>query len=275
MNLEGVGLAAAFGAGVASFASPCVLPLVPAYLSIIGGLEVTRLAPTLGANNAATGGTATPERSDRIAQPVEATATVAPVQSGRRTGVMALTLDTAMFIAGFGAVFVTLGLSASALGRAVIHEQTLLTRISGVLVVAMALFLLGTMLLSRPGLYREWRVHPRLARFGRLAAPVAGAAFAFGWTPCVGPILGSVLALSADQGHLLDGAILLAVYTLGLGLPFLTVALFFDRVRPALAWLRRNSNTVTATSAIVLGVMGILLVLDRLAWLTTAFQRVT
>jgi cytochrome c-type biogenesis protein len=123
-------------------------------------------------------------------------------------------------------------------------------------------------------LYGEWKLHPRLARLGPFAAPIAGAAFAFGWTPCVGPILASVLALSADQGHVAQGAFLLAVYSLGLGVPFLAVAIFFDRVRAPLAWLRRHSATVTAVSATLLLLMGVLLVLDRLSWLTTQFERI-
>lgn len=186
----------------------------------------------------------------------------------------AVTRDTALFVAGFGTVFVLLGLSASAVGRAVVHSQATLTRISGVVVVAMALFLLGTLFLQTPGLYREFRIHPRLARLGPFAAPPAGAAFAFGWTPCVGPILASVLALSAQQGHVGFAALLLAVYSLGLGVPFLAVAVFFDRLSAPLAWLRRHGTAVTATSATELGALGFLLVVDRLALVTTLVQRV-
>ena len=194
---------------------------------------------------------------------------------GTEESVGALTRDTLLFIAGFGSVFVLLGLSTSALGSAVVHQQILLTRMAGVLVVAMALFLVGTLVLRTPGLYREWRPHPMLQRFGPFAAPVAGAAFAFGWTPCVGPILASVLALSAEQGHVASGALLLSVYSLGLGVPFLVVAIFFERVRGPLAWLRRHGPAVTVASASVLGVLGVLLVLDRLAWITTLVQNAT
>ncbi len=136
----------------------------------------------------------------------------------------------------------------------------------------MAVFLAGTVFLNRPGLYREWRLHPRLARLGLLAAPVAGAAFALGWTPCVGPILASILTLSAEQGHVGQGALLLGVYSLGLGAPFVAVALFFDRLRRPLAWLRHHGRAVTVVSAGALGAMGVLLVLDRLAWVTTVVQ---
>lgn len=263
MSATGVGIAAAFAGGVASFSSPCVLPLVPAYLSLVAGLDVTRHEPrpSLAGATVGTGSPTTPK-------PAHA----APTQ-GRSIG--AVTRDTALFVAGFGTVFVLLGLSASAVGRAVVHEQGVLTRISGVLVVLMALFLLGTIFLRAPALYGEWRLHPRLTRLGPLAAPVAGAAFAFGWTPCVGPILASVLALSAAQGHAAQGAALLGVYSLGLGAPFLLVAVLFERLRAPLDWLRRHGTAVTAVSAGALGIMGVLLVLDRLAWITTLVQRAT
>lgn len=243
MALSSVSLIAAFAGGVASFASPCVLPLVPAYLSIVAGLDATRVRA------AGEGTSATPTRT-----------------RGR------LTRDTALFIGGFATVFIVLGLSASALGRAIIHRQDLLTRVSGVVVVAMSLFLFATLLSNSPGVYREWRAHPRLARLGPFGAPMAGAAFAFGWTPCVGPILASVLALSTQQGHETSAAILLAVYSFGLGTPFLVVALFFERVRGPLAWLRRHGRAVTVTSASMLLVLGFLLILDRLAAITTLVQ---
>jgi cytochrome c-type biogenesis protein len=170
-------------------------------------------------------------------------------------------------------VFVLLGLSASSVGRAVLHNHGLLTRVSGVLVVVMALFLLGTVCLSTPALYREWRLHPRLARVGPFAAPIAGAAFAFGWTPCVGPVLASVLALSADQGHVARGALLLGIYSLGLGTPFLLAAVFFEQLRGPMNWLRRHGRGITVVSASALAAMGVLLVLDRLAWVTTLVQQ--
>jgi cytochrome c-type biogenesis protein len=246
-----VNVVAAFAGGVASFSSPCVLPLVPAYLSLVGGLDVT--GPRLEAEQG--------EHQSNLAT--------------ARRGLGAVTRDTALFVLGFGVVFVLLGLSASALGRAVLHQHGLLTRISGVVIVAMALFLLATLFLDSPGLYREWRPHPHLSRLGLIAAPVAGAAFAFGWTPCVGPILASVLALSASQGHIAEGALLLSVYSLGLGAPFLAVAVLFERTRRPLGWLRRHGRAVTAVSASGLAGMGLLLVLDRLAWVTTLLQGLT
>jgi len=252
MSVSGVGLLAAFAGGVASFSSPCVLPLVPAYLSIVAGLDVTRPS----------------------APPIDSPTTSTQVLTRRPRGLGRVTRDTALFVAGFGTVFVLLGLSTSAVGRAVVHQQGLLTRISGLVIVAMSLFMFATLMSRSPGLFREWRPHPSLVRLGPFAAPVAGAAFAFGWTPCVGPILASVLALSAQQGHVGSAAILLSVYSLGLGAPFLLVAVLFERVRGPLAWLRRHGRSVTVVSASALGAMGFLLVSDRLSLITTIFQRV-
>ncbi len=251
MSLSNVSLIAAFAGGVASFSSPCVLPLVPAYLSIVAGLDITRVSDGAHAE-ASVGGV------------------IASAPPRRRLG--RLTRDTGLFVVGFGTVFVLLGLSASALGQTIVREQALLTRVSGVVIVVMSLFLFATLMSASPGLYREWRAHPRLARLGPFAPPVAGAAFAFGWTPCVGPILASVLALSAQQGHAASAAVLLSVYSLGLGAPFLVVALFFDRVRGPLAWLRRHGHAVTVVSASVLLVLGFLLILDRLSLVTSLVQ---
>lgn len=279
MSASEVSVAAAFAAGVASFSSPCILPLVPAYLSVVAGLDITRAdaAPTSTDGPIAT----LPIADSSSGLPRERSAgqvRLRAAKSSRRTAgrpVGAVTGHAALFVAGFATVFVLLGMSASSVGRAVVRNHDLLTRVSGVLVVAMALFLLGTVFLSAPGLYREWRLHPRLARLGGFAAPVAGAAFAFGWTPCVGPILASLLALSADQGHAAQGALLLGVYSLGLGVPFLAVAVFFEQSRRPLGWLRRHGRAVTVLSATGLGGMGMLLVLDRLAWITTVIQQVS
>lgn len=255
MALSNVSLLAAFAGGVASFSSPCVLPLVPAYLSIVAGLDVTRSGAVV------------------VEQYVDGVTTPVTTRTATRRGLGRITRDTGLFILGFATVFVLLGLSASALGQTVIHQQGLLTRMSGLVIVVMALFMFATLLSRSPGLYREWRPHPHLARLGPFAAPIAGAAFAFGWTPCVGPILASVLALSTQQGHLASAAVLLSVYSLGLGAPFLAVAVFFDRVRGPLAWLRRHGRAVTVVSASVLLLLGFLLIQDRLSLVTSLVQR--
>ncbi len=231
-----VGYLAAFGGGVVSFLSPCVLPLVPAYLSIITGLEVAE-----------------------VQEP-----------SGRQLAKIAR--DTGLFVGGFGVVFMLLGLSATTVGGALFRNHTLLTRVSGVLVVAMAAFLAGSVILQSPWLYRERRLHPSPSRFGPFAAPVAGAAFGFGWTPCIGPVLASVLAVSATSGRAASGAGLLAAYTLGLGVPFLVTGLAMGRLSRALSLVRRHFTGIVLVSSAVMAFFGVLLVLDRLTWVTTEIQ---
>jgi cytochrome c-type biogenesis protein len=227
---------AAFAGGLVSFLSPCVLPIVPAYIAIITGLDIEQL-----------GGADRPMA--RIAR------------------------DTGLFVAGFSAVFVLLGLSATTIGQSVFRNQTLLTRVSGALVLAMALFMLGSLFLRAPWLYQERRFPPDLSRFGPFAAPVAGVAFGFGWTPCIGPVLTSILAIAASQGSGAQGALLLAVYSAGLGVPFLLTGLLFGRLAGALGWVKHHVQTLTAVSAFALASFGVLLVTDRLVWLTGELQR--
>jgi cytochrome c-type biogenesis protein len=227
---------AAFLGGTVSFLSPCVLPIVPAYLSIITGLDITQVAV------------------------------------GGRRQLIGVARDTSLFIAGFSSVFILLGLSATSIGRSVFDNQLVLTRVSGLLVLAMALFLLGSLVLRAPWLYQERRFHPDLGRFGVFAAPVAGAAFGFGWTPCIGPVLSSVLAIAATQGEASQGALLLAAYSAGLGVPFLAAGLAFSRLTGAFAWVKRHFAAVTAASALSLAFFGVLLTFNRLVWVTTQLQ---
>lgn len=227
---------AAFGGGVVSFVSPCVLPVVPAYLSMVTGLDITE--------------------SD----------------GGGRHHLGRVVRDTLLFIAGFGLVFVLLGIGATAIGGTLVHHKVLLTRISGVLVLVMAAFLAGSFVLRTPGLYREFRFHVSPSRFGPVAAPLAGVAFGFGWTPCIGPVLSAVLIVAGTERGIGQGALLLAFYAAGLGVPFLIVGCGFSRVAGALRFVRRHLNVVTLASASLLGFFGILLVLDQFSWLTNELE---
>ncbi len=227
----------AFGAGVISFLSPCVLPVVPGYLSVITGLDIT----------AATDG-----------------------DDGSTTWPVAR--DTGLFIAGFSTVFIGLGLSASALGDVLFENQLLLTRISGFLVFVMGLFLLGSIFTKNPRFYQEARFHPDLGRYGRAAPPIAGAAFGFGWTPCIGPTLGSILLIAAGADGTLTGGALLAAYSLGLGLPFLATGLMFSRLAGAFAWVKQHMQTIVIASALSLVGFGVLLMSNKLILVTTKLQ---
>ncbi|HEY9389198.1 MAG TPA: cytochrome c biogenesis protein CcdA [Mycobacteriales bacterium] len=232
----GVGYAVAFGGGVVSFLSPCVLPLVPVYLSVTTGIGVTELA------------------------------------AGGRRNLRAVARGTGLFVAGFSAVFILLGLSVTVLGATLLRNQLVITRISGVVVMSMAALILAGLVLRRSWLVREARFHPNLARYGPWAAPVAGAAFAFGWTPCIGPVLGSVLAVAATEDGIAQGGALLAVYSAGLAVPFLVTGLAFHRVVGAFGWTKRHSVAILSGSAVLLGGFGLLLTLNELTWLTLQLQ---
>ena len=235
-----VSYVAAFGGGVASFVSPCVLPIVPGYLSVLTGLDL----------------------SDAV--------------QGSRHHLLRIARDTALFVVGFTIVFVLLGVTATTVGSAVFRDKELLLRISGALVMAMSLFLAGSLVLKRPGWYREFRFHPKLERYGPFAAPIAGAAFGFGWQPCLGPILASVSAAAATSGSAGRGAALLGVYSLGLGIPFLVVGLALGRLSGTFSFVRRHSRFITIVSVVVMGVFGALLFTDRLtevtSWLETLMR---
>jgi len=228
---------AALGGGVVSFLSPCVLPLVPGYLSMVTGLDIATL------------------------------------EGDTRVHTRRIVATTALFIAGFGTVFVLLGLSAASIGQPLRVHQVALTRVSGAIMLAMALFLIGSMFLRAPWLYQEKRFHPQLGKYGAAAPAIAGAAFGFGWSPCFGPILGSILGIAASQQRVWAGGSLLAVYSIGLGLPFLVAGLALDRAAGALSWVKRHFPAIIIGSAIVLGGFGILLMFNELSRLSGDFQR--
>jgi cytochrome c-type biogenesis protein len=223
---------AAFGAGVISFVSPCVLPIVPGYLSLVTGLSVGE------------------------------------IREQQRHYLKRIACNTGLFVLGFTVVFVLLGLVTTAAGKTLFENQDTLTRIAGGLVLLMAIYLAGSQLLTTPRLYQEFRFHPHLERFGPVAAPIAGVAFGLGWTPCIGPILGTVLNFAAQGQNLTRAVVLLIAYSLGLGLSFLAVGLFFGRLTAPLAWVRRHSRAITLASAALLAFFGIELLRNDLPHLT-------
>ena len=235
----GIGFAAAFLAGVVSFLSPCVLPVVPGYISYVAGNSGQELnAPT-----------------------------------SRRTRVTALILSV-FFVAGFGTVFVMLGASATALGRLFLRYRYEANIIGGVIVIFFGLVMLG--LLSRvTWLQRDFRLHPRLAGGHPITAFVLGVAFGFGWTPCIGPILGAILTVSAVQTSLRGGIDLLIAYALGLGVPFLLAAYFTRELLARLKMLRRFGRPLQAVAGVVLVFFGLAMVTGKLStfsyWLLETF----
>ena len=229
----GVGVAVAFAAGLLSFLSPCVLPLIPSYVGYLTGMSVEE------------------------------------VERRRGTAV----LHGLWFVAGFSLVFVLLGAAASAVGNLLRDYQVWLGRVGGVLLILFGVYLLGIL---RPALLmREWRIELARKPLGYFGSGVVGFTFGAAWTPCIGPILGGILTLAATQAGLGRGIALLAVYALGLAIPFLLTALALDRF---LVWFQRFRLYIVWVDRIagaMLIVLGILLVTDSFTLLAGYLQSLT
>lgn len=226
--MDQVTLAAAFVAGLLSFVSPCVLPLVPGYLSFVSGFSLDDLRASEG-------------------------------RGARRWQVFAASLA---FVLGFSTVFVALGASASAIGQFLLTRLEVFGRIAGLIVILFGLHTMGVLPIG--WLYREKRVQPQRKPAGLVGAFVVGIAFAFGWTPCIGPILAGILAVAGAQETIQEGVKLLAVYSLGLGIPFLATALAVDRFFAAVARVRRFYRTIEVTAGLLLVTIGALIFTNRL-----------
>jgi cytochrome c-type biogenesis protein len=226
-----VTLAGALLAGVLSFVSPCILPLVPPYLGFLGGLTFEQLAEDEG---------------DRAV--------------ARRVVIAALA-----FVLGFATVFVILGATASAISRVVATYSGWLAQIAGLVIIGFGLHFLGLLRLSFVD--RELRWHPERRPPGLIGAYVIGLAFAFGWTPCIGPVLAAILTVAATQEDAVRGAVLLGAYALGIGLPFLAAALF---IRPFLGVLRRLKPQMRRIEQ----ALGVLLILTGLLISAGAFEEI-
>jgi cytochrome c-type biogenesis protein len=233
-DVSSVGFFAALGAGIVSFISPCVLPLVPGYLSAVTGVSVTELDDA----------------------------------DWRRVLVPSLT-----FIASFSAIFILLGLTATGLGSALQDHRDTLQKIAGVLIIAMGVLFVSSLFITR--LNREWHVDALMARAGKGGPMIAGAAFAIAWTPCIGPTLGSILGLASTSGSAAHGALLLAVYSAGLGIPFLATALAFSRMTTAFAAVKRHYAAIMATGGAILIVMGVLILTGDFFQLNIRAQELT
>ncbi|MGB8022682.1 MAG: cytochrome c biogenesis protein CcdA [Candidatus Nanopelagicales bacterium] len=236
-------------AGLVSFASPCVLPLVPGYLSYVTGLAGAGLA-------------------DRSPQPVPA----GGLPSAQRTmaapvGRSRIVAGTLGFVAGFSAVFVSYGALFGGLGASLLAHQDLISRVLGVVVIVMGLGFLGLV----PSLQREARLHRRPRR-GVWGAPLLGALFGLGWTPCIGPTLAAVQSLAFTEGSAARGALLSVAYCLGLGLPFLAVGLAMERGLTVLAWARRHSLAIQRAGGASLVALGVLMVTGLWGWLVVAMR---
>lgn len=233
-DLSFLGLAAALIAGTISFVSPCVLPLVPGYVSYIAGRSVT--------------GSALPSRGQGL-------------------------WLSLCFVLGFSTIFMALGASATALGQALLRWRYELNLIGGAIVILFGLFMLGAARIQ--AMERDLRFHLNLPGGRPVASYVLGLAFGFGWTPCIGPILGAILTASAASATIGQGVLLLAVYSAGLGVPFLIVAGFTDRLAGRLRGVRRIGRRLHQGAGAVMVLMGVAMITGRLSalsyWLLDAF----
>ena len=233
-----VSLPIAFLAGIISFLSPCVLPLVPGYISYMSGISAA--AAEGGAGN----------------------------RAGGRAGAAA-----AVFVLGFTVVFVPLGATATLLGSLLNDYQDQLRIAGGVFIIFLGLVFLGVFRFGP--LDRDTRFQPRPAS-GLWGSAVLGGAFAFGWSPCIGPVLGSVLTMAAGNGSAGgagEGALLLGAYSLGLGVPFVAAGLGITRLGRVVGWLRRHTRTVSLVSGASMVLVGLLFVTNQLFQISIWMQK--
>jgi cytochrome c-type biogenesis protein len=224
----------ALGAGVISFSSPCALPLVPGYLSYVSALPVSEL--------------------------------------GRREARAVTLRASLLFVAGFTTVFTILGVVTALAGGVLLRNKPVILQVAGVGIIVMGLATLGVIRL--PFLNRERRMDLARVSRGPAAAFPFGMAFAFGWVPCVGPVLGTIITTAAATRTAAWGAVLLLLYSVGLGLPFIGLALAFDRARGSLDWLRRNGRRIELVGGVLMVAVGALFVSGRWEELFQPLQRV-
>jgi len=235
MNISGIGLLTSLGAGIVSFLSPCVLPLVPGYVSFVAGDTLT-----------------------------------ASAEPRRKIAGLHLSL---CFVLGFSTVFVTIGASTTSLGQWLQSYRYEAGLIGGGIVILLGLFMLGLTHLS--WLQRDFRFHGNLKGGRPLAAYLVGLAFAFGWTPCIGPVLGAILTTTAVSATVPQGVLLLSLYSLGLGLPFIAAALFTDGLMMRLRAFGRLSRSLQFAGGVVVTAIGIAMLTGELTsfsyWLLDNF----
>ncbi|HNA84254.1 MAG TPA: cytochrome c biogenesis protein CcdA, partial [Nitrospira sp.] len=222
-SVQSISLVAAFSAGLLSFVSPCVLPLVPSYISYITGLSIEQLTDV----------------------------------SERSRFRKAIILNSLLFIAGFSTVFVAFGASASLLGQVLITYQEHLRRFGGIVVIVFGLYLLGILNLNFLKMEHRYQFRNRPAGF--LGSFLIGIAFAAGWTPCVGPVLGTILLYASTTESMFSGVVLLTFYSLGLALPLFLTALGVDRFLSYFKEVRSYLWGVSTVSGVLLIVVGVMI----------------
>jgi len=238
--VENVSLLSAFVAGVLSFISPCVLPLIPGYISFISGVSLEELRGM--------------------------TPAAAPGNSAKRQVV----ITSLFFILGFSLVFIGLGASATVAGQFMMQQSTLFAKVAGVLLIIFGLHTIGVFKI--PFLLNEARVQANTKPASMIGAVIVGISFAFGWTPCIGPILSAILLVAAQQQSVNQGILLLSVYSLGLAIPFLLTALAINQFFVAFSRIRRYYHAIEIVSGLLMITIGVLIFTNRFTiiaqWLT-------
>ena len=236
-SVQSISLVAAFSAGLLSFVSPCVLPLVPSYVSYITGLSIEQLTDV----------------------------------SERSRFRKAIIINSLLFIAGFSSVFVAFGASASFLGQVLFAYQEHLRRFGGIVVIVFGLYLLG--ILNLNFLKMEHRYQFRNRPAGLLGSFLIGIAFAAGWTPCVGPVLGTILLYASTTESMMSGVVLLTFYSLGLALPLFLTALGVDRFLSYFKEVRSYLWGVSTVSGVLLIIVGVMIYGNSLTMITSFLER--
>ena len=250
--MENVSLFGAFIAGVLSFISPCVLPLIPGYLSFISGVSLEEMRGMQPVAAGAGGGTMT-------------------VSTGVSAAAKRQVIITSLFfILGFSLVFVSLGASATYLGQFLMERLTIFGKVAGVLLIIFGLHTIGVFKI--PFLLNEARVQANTKPASMIGAVIVGISFAFGWTPCIGPILSAILLVAAQQESVNQGIVLLSIYSLGLAIPFLLTAIAINQFFVAFKKIRRHYHTIEIVSGVLMIVIGVLIFTNRFTiiaqWLT-------
>jgi cytochrome c-type biogenesis protein len=233
MESVSLGVVISFTAGLLSFLSPCVLPLVPSYVTFVTGLSLE------------------------------------DVQRSRKTAL----IHALLFVAGFTLIFLALGATATAVGRLLLVNRRWISRIGGVLVVLLGLYLLGAF--NMRFLARERRIHLSDKPLGYLGTVLVGVAFGAGWSPCIGPILGGILTYTATQSELQRGLLLLGAYSLGLAIPFVIAAVAVERFITAFQRFRSKLVLVDRVAGVLLVIVGLMMIMDYMTVLTGYLQSLT
>jgi cytochrome c-type biogenesis protein len=235
--LENVSLLAAFTAGVISFISPCVLPLIPGYLSFISGVSLEEMKG----------------------------------EEKKSEALKKVTLNTLLFVLGFSVVFTAMGASATFVGEFLLSKLSLFNKIAGAIIILLGLHIMGVFRISF--LNYEKRFHTKSKPLGPLGSFVVGLAFAFGWTPCIGPILGGILLLASNQDTMGKGIVLLSSYSLGLGIPFLITAVSFNTFLGVFGWVKKHFRTIEIISGLLLVIIGVFIFIGSFGYIASLLNQ--